>query len=438
MSISALLIAIALVLANGFFVAVEFAYTASRRPYLEERMAAGSRLARWALAAMDELPVTFAGAQLGVAAMSLGLGFVIEDSLEASFHGPLESIGLPEGAVTTISLILALIVVSFVHNVIGEMAPKNATISAPEKAALLLAAPFRAYVTLLRPIIVGLSWVARGVLRLFRVKTTHSIEATHSAEDIAMLVKTIGAGKVIDPSSSRLLTSALGFQETVVSEVMVPRPDLVALSVHESAATFESTIVATGHSRIPVYGETVDDILGFVHAKDLITVAPERTDQPIDGSLIRHVPIVPETSPISPVLEMMRSQAVHMAVAIDEHGTVAGLVTLEDIAEEIVGEIRDEHDIREVMEIRPAGKDRYLVAGQTRVDRLAEVGAPVDDGAYETIGGYLMTALGRIPRRGDLVSGEGFEMIVRRMDGRRVREVELRVSRPTRAREETE
>jgi CBS domain containing-hemolysin-like protein len=317
-----------------------------------------------------------------------------------------------------------------VHNVIGEMAPKNATISAPERAAILLAAPFRAYVTLFRPLIVTLSWIAGGVLRVFGVKTRHSLESTHSAEDIATLVKTIGAGKVIDPSSSRLLTSALGFQRTVVSEVMVPRPDLVALSESDTAATFENTIVATGHSRIPVFGRDLDDIRGFIHAKDLIGVDADHLDEPIPSRLIRNVPVVPETTPISPVMEMMRSEGVHMAVAIDEHGSVAGLVTLEDIAEEIVGDIRDEHDIREVMEIRPAGRDRYLVAGQTRVDRLAGVGARIVEGEYETVGGYLMAGLGKVPRRGDTLAGPGYEMTVRRMDGRRVREVELTVSHP--------
>jgi magnesium and cobalt exporter, CNNM family len=427
MSLGSLAIGLALVLINGFFVAVEFAFTASRRPALDERAAEGNRLARWALASMNELPITFAGAQLGVAAMSLGLGFVIEDSLEVAFHDMFAAIGIPEGAVTPLSLVIALLIVSFVHNVVGEMAPKNATIASPERVALLVAAPFRFYVTLFRPVIVFLSWLAGGVLRLLRVETRHSIESTHSAEDIATLVKTIGAGRVIDPSSSRLLTSALSFQSTVVSEVMVPRPDLVALGIGETASHFEATMVATGHSRIPVFGDDLDDIRGFVHAKDLIAVEIDHLDEPIDPSLIRTVPVVPETTPISPVMEMMRSEGVHLAVAIDEHGSVAGLVTLEDIAEELVGDIRDEHDIREVMEIRPAGRDRYLVAGQTRVDRLADLGAVVEEGEYETVGGYIMAHLGKVPDRGDIVSGPGHEMTVRRMDGRRVREVELTI-----------
>ena len=428
MSGSALLVAMMLVIINGFFVAVEFAFTASRRPQLEGQTAEGNRRAGWALASMDELPVTFAGAQLGIAGASLALGFVIESSLEVAFEDFYDAIGLPEGAITTLSLATALLIVSFVHNVFGEMAPKNATIAAPERVALLVSAPFRAYVTIFRPIILALSWIANGVLRLFGVQARRTIEMTQSPQDIANLVKTIGAGGVIDPGSSNLLTSALSFQDTVVAEVMVPRPDLVTMSASESAAQFERRVVETGHSRIPVYGEDLDDIRGFIHAKDLLHVATGRRHEAIAESLFRSVPIVPETMPISPVMEMMRSEGVHLAVAIDEHGSVSGLVTLEDIAEELVGEIRDEHDVGEIIEIRPAGRNRFLVAGQTRLDRLEDVGAHLPEGEYETVGGFLMDQLGRVPKHGDLVSGETFDMSVRRMEGRRVREVELKVS----------
>jgi CBS domain containing-hemolysin-like protein len=428
MSVSALLISVALVLINGFFVAVEFAFTASRRQPLEVRAEDGNRFAIWALASMNELPVTFAGAQLGIAGASLALGFVIESSLEVAFEDLYHSLGLPEGAITTLSLLTALLIVSFVHNVFGEMAPKNATIAAPERVALLVSAPFRGYVTVFRPIIFTLSWLANGVLRLFGVQARRTIEVTHSPEDIANLVKTIGAGGIIDADSSSLLTSALKFQDTVVAEVMAPRPDLVAMSISDSATQFERRVVETGHSRIPVYGDGLDDIRGFIHAKDLLHVAPDRRTEPIAGSLVRSVPIVPETMSISPVMEMMRSEGVHLAVAIDEHGTVAGLVTLEDIAEELVGEIKDEHDLRETMEIRPAGRDRFLIAGQTRVDRLEEIGADLPEGEYETVGGFLMDRLGRVPQYGDVVVADTFEMSVRRMEGRRVREVELKVS----------
>lgn len=427
MTLTALLAAVLLLLINGFFTSVELSLTASRRPTLETMARSGNRFAGWALAAMNELPVTFAGAQLGIAASSLSLGFLIEASFEAGFESLYLSLGLPPGTIPTLAVVTALLVMTFVHNVFGDMAPKNVAIAAPERTALIVAAPFRAYVTLLRPIILALSWVAGAVLRAFGIRTSPTVEITHSAEDIAALLGTIGSGEVIDPSSARLLGAALRLRNTLVSEVMVPRPDLVAMPLSATASSLERTMVSTGHSRIPVYGDDLDDIRGYVHAKDLLTMDAGRRDRPVGLDLIRGVPVVPETASISPVLEMMRSGGSHLALVVDEHGGVAGLITLEDIAEELVGDIRDEHDIREVMEVRPAGRDRYLVAGQTRVDRMAELGAPLPEGDYETVGGYLMARLGRVPEHGDSVSEDHFEMTVRRMEGRRVREVEVRL-----------
>ena len=432
MSLWAILVAIVLVIVNGFFVAVEFAFTASRKQKIEEQAAAGSRLARMALASMNELPVTFAGAQLGVAGASLGLGFVMEPAIGVLFEDLLAAIGLPSGAVVALGVFLALLVTAFVHNVFGEMAPKNATITAPERAALILAAPFRAYVTVLRPIITALTWVALGIIRLFGVTPRQSVESTHSAADLASLVKTTRASGVIGDSPSRLLAAAISFRDASVAEVMAPRPDLVALPDSATPSDFERVVVETGHSRIPVYHDNLDDVRGFVHAKDLLMIPEEEHRLPIGAGHIRRAPLIPETTSIAPVMEMMRESRTHIAIAVDEHGTTAGLVTLEDIAEELVGEIRDEHDIREVMEVRPAGRNRYLVSGQARIERLESVGVRIPDGQYETVGGYVMDQLGRIPKRGDQVESAEFRLTVRRMDRRRVREVELTALTPPR------
>ncbi len=425
MSVSALIIATILVVFNGFFVAVEFAFTASSPEQLEERASAGSRVARMALASMKELPVTFAGAQLGVAGASLTLGFVMEPAMGALFEDLFHLIGLPPGAVVTLGVVFALLVTAFFHNVIGEMAPKNATITAPERVALAVAAPFRAYVTVFRPIIVSLTWMASSLIRLFGVTLRQSIQSTHSAADIAALVKTVGARGLIEDTSSRLLGAAIAFRDTSVAEVMAPRPDLVALSIQATPLEFERTVVATGHSRIPVYGNDIDDIRGFVHAKDLLTIPETNQNRPIDAAVVRSTPLVPETMSIAPVMELMKRSRTHLAIAIDEHGTTAGLITLEDIAEELVGEIRDEHDIREIMEIRRAGKDRYLVAGQVRIEKLESIGISIPDGEYETLGGFVMHKLGRVPHRGDRITHAGFALVVRRMDRRRVREIEI-------------
>ncbi len=421
-------LAIALIIVNGFFVAVEFAYTASRRHVIEEYAEGGNRFARYALSSMDELPITFAGAQLGVAAASLALGSVMEPSIGHLLEDVFDSAGMPTGVSATVSVALALLIASFLHNVFGEMAPKNATITDPERVALFVAGPFKLFITVLRPLVAALTWIALGLLRLFGVTTAQSVETVHSAEDIANLVQTVGATGAIDASSSQLLSAAVSFSETSVSEVMAPRPDLVAVPVDTTVADVERTMMATGHSRVPVYGETLDDVRGFIHVKDLLTIDEGTRHQSIATHLIRDVPIVPETMSIAPVMEMMRDSRTHVAVAIDEHGSTAGLITLEDIAEELVGEIRDEHDIREVMEVRPAGRNRYLVAGSCRPDRLEGLDIKLDDGPYETVGGFIMSELGRIPRHGDVVVGDNYRMTVRRMDRRRVREVQMEVA----------
>jgi CBS domain containing-hemolysin-like protein len=430
LSLWAILVAGFLVIINGFFVAVEFAFTASRKQALEEQADGGSRLARMALASMNELPVTFAGAQLGVAGASLVLGFVMEPAIGGLFEDLLHGLRLPSGAVVGVGVFLSLLVTAFIHNVFGEMAPKNATITAPEKAAIILAGPFRVYVTVLRPIIASLTWVAVGIIRLFGVTPRQSVESTHSAADLASLVKTTRASGVIGDSPSRLLAAAISFRDASVAEVMAPRPDLVALPRTATPSDFERLVVETGHSRIPVFGENLDDVRGFVHAKDLLTIPESEQNKPIGPEYLRRAPLIPETTSISPVMEMMRESRTHIAIAVDEHGSTAGLVTLEDIAEELVGEIRDEHDIREVMEIRPAGRNRYLVSGQTRIERLETVGVRIPDGQYETVGGYVMDRLGRIPKRGDQIEATDFRLTVRRMDRRRVREVELTAGTP--------
>jgi CBS domain containing-hemolysin-like protein len=354
----------------------------------------------------------------------------MEPAIGGLFEDLLHGLRLPSGAVVGVGVFLSLLVTAFIHNVFGEMAPKNATITAPEKAAIILAGPFRAYVTVLRPIIASLTWVAVGIIRLFGVTPRQSIESTHSAADLASLVKTTRASGVIGDSPSRLLAAAISFRDASVAEVMAPRPDLVALPRTATPSDFERLVVETGHSRIPVFGENLDDVRGFVHAKDLLTIPESEQNKPIGPEYLRRAPLIPETTSISPVMEMMRESRTHIAIAVDEHGSTAGLVTLEDIAEELVGEIRDEHDIREVMEIRPAGRNRYLVSGQTRIERLETVGVRIPDGQYETVGGYVMDRLGRIPKRGDQIEATDFRLTVRRMDRRRVREVELTAGTP--------
>jgi CBS domain containing-hemolysin-like protein len=207
---------------------------------------------------------------------------------------------------------------------------------------------------------------------------------------------------------------------------MVPRPDIVALPISATPADLERVVTDEGFSRIPIFQQDIDDIVGFVHAKDLLSVPDEKYQEPIDPTLIRPLMVAPESAPVRPLLAEMQQTGRHLALIIDEHGGAAGLLSLEDIVEELVGEIRDEYDEGEAT-IRQIGEaDWFYVPGSARPDQLrSQVGIRLPEGEYETVGGFVMDRLGRIPRRGDRLEFEGWVLRVRRMEGRRVAEVEL-------------
>ncbi|MGD2042637.1 MAG: hemolysin family protein, partial [Acidimicrobiia bacterium] len=331
---------------------------------------------------------------------------------------------LSEEVIHVIALIIALLIVVFLHMVIGEMAPKNIAISNPERSATALARLFRGFIIVFRPLIAMLNATANGVLRLFGVKPADSLEVGHSADDLAVIIATGQQEGVIEEFTHRLLTGAIIFGDLDAAEAMIPRPDVVAVPASATMADIERVMKRTGHSRIPVYGETLDDVLGFVHVKDLMGVADEARENAIDPDLVRQILFVPESAHIKSVLDEMRKTRIHFAVVVDEHGSTAGIITMEDIAEELVGEIRDEHDRRERGPIRTF-EGRILVPGLVRPDQLVEHGVRLPEGEYETIGGLIMDRLGRLPVTGDTVEEEGWTLRVTGTDGRRVREVEL-------------
>jgi CBS domain containing-hemolysin-like protein len=417
--------ALALVVLNGFFVAVEFAFTAARRGKIEELAVSGQRRARAALAAMNELPLTFAAAQLGIAAASLALGYVAEPAVATGLERALRLTPIPSGLAHSIALAVGLLIIVLLHNIFGEMTPKNAAIADPERTALWLAIPFRAYVGLFRPIISVITGVANQLLRILRVQPVQRLEAGRSAEDIAAMVRAVGKEGLVSGLPHRLLTGAISFSDRSVSEVMVPRPDVVAIPIDITPAEAETKVLEEGFSRLAVYRKDLDDVVGFIHAKDLLSVRPTDRHRPLAAELVRPLLSVPESARVGPLLTEMRRARNHMALVVDEHGGTAGLVTLEDLAEELVGDIRDEHEEGE-FDVRTIGENWYLVSGSVRPDQLAEsLGLGLPEGEYETLGGFVMDSLGRIPHQGDRVEHEGWTMRVRRMEGRRVDEVEL-------------
>jgi CBS domain containing-hemolysin-like protein len=416
-----LLLMVVLLLANGFFVASEFAYITARRNVLEQ---SGTGSARIAVGLNQNLSLSLTAAQLGITMASLGLGAVAEPAVAHLLEEALGFIPLSEQVIHIIALVIALLIVVFLHMVIGEMAPKNIAISNPERSATTLARLFRGFIIVFRPLIALLNATANGVLRVFGVKPADSLEVGHTADDLAVIIATGQQEGVIEDFTHRLLTGAIIFGDLDAAEAMIPRPDVVAVPATSTVADVERVMRRTGHSRIPVHGETLDDVLGFVHVKDLMGVADDGRRRPLDMGLIREILFVPESAHIRSVLDEMRATRIHFAVVVDEHGSTAGIVTMEDIAEELVGEIRDEHDRRERGPVTTQ-EGRILVPGLVRPDQLVEFGVRLPEGEYETIGGLIMDRLGRLPVAGDTVEEEGWSLRVTRTDGRRVREVEL-------------
>lgn len=423
MNFGALLWMVILLVANAFFVAAEFAFTASRKEVIEK---IGTRRAKAALGAMKELSDTLAGAQVGITLATLLLGFVAESSVARLLELAFGWLPIPSGVFHSIALAIAILIVVFLHMVIGEMAPKNIAITSPERLAVWLGIPWRAYMTFFRPLVFVLNRSANLILRIFGVEPRDELETVHTAEDLATVIAAGRQEGVIEEFASKLLAGAILFSERAATEVMVPRPDIVALPISASPTDLERVVTDEGFSRIPIYEGDIDNIVGFVHAKDLLSIPDDKYNEPLDPNLIRPLLVAPESAPVRPLLAEMQETGRHLALIIDEHGGAAGLLSLEDIVEELVGEIRDEYDEGEVMIQRIGEADWFYVPGSARPDQIrSQIGIKLPDGEYETVGGFVMDQLGRIPRRGDRMEFDGWVLRVRRMEGRRVAEVEL-------------
>ena len=422
-----LVLALVLVAVNGFFVAAEFGLISTRRTELEERLAqrptARNRRARAALAALSDLSTMLAATQLAITITSVLLGFVAEPTIE---HG-LERLfdGLPHGLAQAIAIALALLLVTFVHTVFGEMVPKNVTLANPPVVLFWTAVPLRAFAAVFRPVVVGLNALGRFGVRALGFQNKDELDAVSSLDDIAAMVSESRREGVIEDFEHRLLTGALGFGALDAAAVMVPRRDVVAVSADDPAGEVIAVVTSTGRSRIPVHEGDVDRVLGFVHAKDLLGLDDADLARPVPRRLVRQLLVVPESRRLNDLLVDMRRRRIHVALVVDEHGGTAGFVTLEDVLEELVGEIRDEHDRRERFVWRVAG-GRWRAAGSARLDQIADAtGLDLPEGDYDTIGGFLLSRLGRIPSAGDHVTQDGWLLRVVTMDGLRVAVVAL-------------
>jgi CBS domain containing-hemolysin-like protein len=421
-----LLAIILLVLLNAFFVGAEFALVRSRRTRLEAMVRSGDRLARFAVRAASNISRILSASQLGVTLASLGLGWVAESTVGDIFANMFSYLpfAIEMSLRLTLGAALALVVVTYLHVVFGELTPKAAALNHPEALARWLAPPLLFFAWITTPFTYFLNRSSQVILRLLGQEKAGSEEAVHSPEEIRLLVEQSQESGQMGVHDADLIDAVFEFSEKNAREVMTPRTELVALPVEATLSEVLSVVQESGLSRYPVYDESIDNIIGVVLAKDLLKLlAPRANTEAFDlPSIMRPVHVIPGSREVEEVLADFKRLKEHMAVVLDEYGGTAGVVTMEDLLEEIVGEILDEYDTPEDAEAplhTRAGET--LVPGSTHIGELNEhFSLTIPDVDYTTIGGYVFGMLGRLPVVGDRVIAGGAIFTVREMDGRRI------------------
>ena len=420
---------VVLLLLNGYFVAVEFALVRSRRTRLEAMARSGDRLARIALRGIANLGRMLSASQLGITLSSLGLGALTEETLAELFSHWLETlpIELALGIRVAAGSILAITFVTYFHVVFGELAPRSVALTHPEKVSRVLAPPLFVFEWIMRPFTSVLNRSSELVLRAFGQEPMPVEESLHSPEELRILVEQAEEGGVLDAAPATLLEGVFEFSEKNAREVMTPRTDIDALAVEATLDETLTLVEETRRSRYPVYDDSIDNIIGLVLAKDLIPILRKPTgaggsahDDFNVRAIMRPIHVVPGSREVEEVLADFKRLKEHLAIVLDEYGGTAGLVTMEDLLEEIVGEILDEKDEPPEQEERES-PDLVLVPGSTNIADLNErFSLSVPDEDYTTIGGFVFGVLGRLPAVGDRVTAGGAIFTVREMDGRRI------------------
>jgi CBS domain containing-hemolysin-like protein len=416
-----LILAIVLIAINAFFVIAEYALVRSRRARLEVMRDEHVKGAALALEQLGSINEYISAVQIGVTMTSIGIGALGEPALAEILKGALGN-GLGHGVAVAIAVIVAFLIIASAQLVAGEMVPKFYAIDRAETVARRVARPLRAFAVLFRPFIVVLTAVSDRILRLLGVDM--SLERRGgSPDELKRLIAESHAGGQIDPGEAGMLTGVFHLHEQEARQVMTPIPAVVTIDVSQDVEAALQLCVSSGHTRLVVTEEdNRDRVRGIVHAstlaRQLLQEGPRASVEP----LVHDAPIVPETKPLDDLLADLQRERTSMAVVVDEYGRVAGIVTVEDIIEEVVGEIADETD--------PAGGD-WFVRGHVAVTDLADYGLdlPVDSDAYNSVGGFVFAELGRLPRRGDTVNADGFSIRVESVRDNRIEAVRIRERR---------
>jgi len=410
--------ALLLVLLNGFFVAAEFALARARLTRLDQMAQDGIQTAKLAAHQVRQIDRYLAACQLGVTLASLGLGWLGAPAFEALLRPPLERVGLGSASTAIVAGILAFAIITVLHVVVGELAPKNLAIQRAESTARTAARPIEAFRIVLGPVIHVLNSASNGMVRMLGIEPATPQELASTPDDLQRLIAEGEVGGTIEPAEADMLEGVFSLGERIARDVMTPRPEVSDLSAETPIREALHQALASRHSRFPVNGGEGVGVIGVVHLSELARGMLE-LEEPSDVRAVTGPALfVPETQLLDDLLRELQLRRTSMAVVLDEYGELAGLVTVEDIIEEIVGEIDDERDRGPAIDTQPDG--RLLVRGHVPIEDLADHGVDVVDETVTSVGGLVFTRLGRLPRTGDSVTVDGWNFIVEATQGTRV------------------
>ncbi|MFC0597774.1 hemolysin family protein [Streptomyces palmae] len=429
-----LLVALLLTLVCALFVAAEFSLTTVERSELEDAAERGERGAAGALRAVRGLTFQLSGAQLGITLTGLIIGMIAKPSIGALLTGPIEAAGLPRATASAAALVLGTVLSTVVLMVLGELVPKNWAISRPLPVVLKVAGPQRAFSAAFRPLIHHLNNTANRTVRRLGIEPTEELASARSPQELVALARHSAREGALEADTAELFVRSLKLAELTAENVMTPRVQVISLEAQATAEDVVNATRATGLSRFPVHRGSLDTVIGIAHIKDVLALPVEQRLRHPVSELTREPLLVPQSLTVDRLLDRLGRRP-GMAVVIDEYGGTAGVVTLEDIVEEVVGEVRDEHDPAETPDLAPAGTDQdgrrlYDADGAVRCDQLQAIGLRAPEGPYETLAGLVATGLGRIPTAGDGVDVAGWHLEVRDASGHRAARVRLRAPLP--------
>jgi CBS domain containing-hemolysin-like protein len=424
MSALLLVLLLLLVAINGFFVAAEFALVRSRRGKLEQLAEEGESGAEEVIEQLDKIDESLSACQIGITIASIGIGFLGEPSLAVLLEPIFGS--LSHGAAVGLSVAIAFILVTALHISIGEQVPKMLAIAHAERTARRVARPLNWFRIFTAPVTFALSRISNAVVRLFGVDPTN-IEEKHTAEDLKQIIDSSRIGGTLDPGEAGMLGGVFHLHEQEAREVMTPIPAVVTVDSSETVETALRRCVTSGHTRLVVIeDENPDRVKGIVHNNSLARLYMSDGPEAEITPAVRDAVIVPETRPLDDLLHDLQVQRTSLSVVVDEYGRTVGIVTVEDILEEVVGEIEDETDPR-ASALRRLASGEWFVRGHVSLGDLSDAGIelPVDTDAYNSVGGYVFGELGRLPKRGDTITANGYTIRVESVRENRIEAVRI-------------